>query len=140
MSKGLYNGLTAVVGVYAFMVGFILAVCVFMSNASTSSEVSLTTTHLVRSIVLLALVAWPFLTTVAACQGGLFGMLLLVPLCLSVAMVGIACVTSDHGQFEAFSGTGSLRHDAGEVYVIVSLIVLSLAVWRTLAERPQPWG
>jgi len=137
MSKGLYNGLTAVMATYAFLVGFVLAVCVFMSNADSSPEVSLTIDHPVRSITLLALVVWPFVTMLSAGQGARVAMLLLVPLCLSVAAVGVICATSDHGLFEAFSGTGSLRHSTGEVYVLASLIVLSLAAWRTLSGRSQ---
>ena len=135
MSKNLDNAVSAAIAVYAFLVGFILSVCVFMSNADSSPEVSLTMNHPMRSILLLALVAWPFVTMLAAGQGAPWGMLLLIPLCLSVAAVGAICATSDHGLFEAFSGTGSLRRGTGEVYLVSSLIALALATRHARAGR-----
>ena len=134
VNRIVYNILSGIIGAYAFLVGFILAICVFMSNADTSPEVSLTMAHPLRSIALLALVAWPLVTMLAAGQDAPLGMVLLVPLCLCVAGVGAVCATTDHGAFEAFSSVGALRRGTGKVYLVTSLIVLSLAVYRALNE------
>ncbi len=131
------TGITVIIAIYAFLVGFILATCVFMSNAELSPEVSLSISHPLRSIGLLALVAWPFATMLAADQDAPRGMVLLVPLCLCVAGVGAVCATTDRGAFEAFSSVGALRHGAGEVYLATSLFVLSLAIYRAVVGRPD---
>ena len=133
MNKYIYNAITAVIAIYILLVTFVLAIGVFMSNAGSSPEVSLTATHPLRSIVLLALVAWPFVTFISWGRDTWTGRVLLLSLSLSVMSVGVVCATSSHGLFEAFSPTDGARHVTGIIYIISSIFVIGLFGWRSFA-------
>src|SRR6202000_1956184 len=91
--------------------------CVFMSNAELSPEISLDLVHRpLKSVLLIALVALPFILMTTVGRGARWSWLGLRLFSTCVAAVGVYCILSSRGWFEAFAGAGALRHGAGAVY------------------------
>jgi hypothetical protein len=128
--------LVLAVGVYLFLFGFIFAACVFMSNDDLSPEISLDFIHRpIKSILLLALVAAPFVLMMAVGRGGRFAWFGLQLFAIAMAAVGIYAASTSHGLFEAISGDGSLRHYTGLVYAGSSVLVLAITAIPGLRRR-----
>jgi hypothetical protein len=136
MSGTVLNIIRAFFALYLFLCGFVLATCVFMSNSDLSPEVSIDFAHHpIRSILLIALIAAPFVLMAAAGRGAPLGWLGLRAFAACVAAVGVYCILSNGGLFEAFAGAGSLRHGAGTVYAASSALVLAVSFTPGLRQR-----
>jgi hypothetical protein len=129
MNRIFLNFVVVLFAVYLFTCSFILAICVFMSNADLSPEVSLDLVrHPLQSLLLVALVALPFILMLMIGRGGRWSWCGLRLFSAGVGLVGVICTLSDHGWFEAFSGTGRLRHGTGMVYAISSACVFAISL------------
>jgi hypothetical protein len=135
MSSTVLKFILVLFGLYLFLCGFILAVCVFMSNSTTSPEISLSLHRPLKSTLLSALVAAPFVLMVLVGRGGRWSWIGLRVFSATVAGVGVYCILSDGGLFEAFAGTGSLRHGTGIVYAVSSALVLAASFTPGLRQR-----
>jgi hypothetical protein len=136
MSGTVLKIIRALFALYLFLCGFILSTCVFMSNADLSPEVSLDLIHRpIRSLLLIALVAAPFVLMASVGRGALWSWLGLRVFAACVAAVGVYCALSNGGLFEAFAGDGSLRHGAGTVYAASSALVLAVSFTPGLRQR-----
>jgi hypothetical protein len=136
MSSTVLKIILALFAVYLFLCGFILAVCVFMSNADLSPEISLDLTHHpLRSVLLVLLVALPFVLMTAIGRGAWWSWLGFRLFSACVAAVGVYCILSNDGLFEAFAGDGALRHGAGMVYAVSSASVLAISFTPRLRQR-----
>jgi hypothetical protein len=107
-----------------------------MSSPKLSPEVSLDLVHRpLKSFLLIALVALPFILMTAVGRGARWSWLGLRLLSACVVTVGVYCILSNHGRFEAFAGTGALCHGAGMVYAVSSACVLAISFTPRLRER-----
>jgi hypothetical protein len=124
------------ISVYLFLCGFVLATCVFMSNADDSPEVSLNFgQHPIRSIMLLVLVAVPLLLMIRFGLGGARVWLCLRLFAGAVAAIGVYAILTPNGMLQAFTADGSIRFGTGIVYAISSVIVLLLSAIPGLRQR-----
>jgi hypothetical protein len=122
------------ISVYLFLCGFVLATCVFMSNADDSPEVSLNFgQHPIRSIMLL--VAVPLLLMIRFGLGGARVWLCLRLFAGAVAAIGVYAILTPNGMLQAFTADGSIRFGTGIVYAISSVIVLLLSAIPGLRQR-----
>ncbi|MEW6437434.1 MAG: hypothetical protein AB1508_09760 [Pseudomonadota bacterium] len=136
LSPATIKALIAIIAVYLFFCGFIFAVCVFMSNADMSPEISLDLPHHpVKSILLVALVAIPFLLMVAIGRGGKWTWLGLRLFAIVVMTAGIYAMAIPHGLLEGFTGVGGLREGMGLVYAASSALVVLIAAIPGLRQR-----
>jgi hypothetical protein len=136
LSPAAIKVLIAIIAVYLFLCGFIFAVCVFMSNADMSPEISLDLLHHpVKSVLLVALVAVPFFLMVAIGKGGKWTWLGLRLFALIVMMAGFYAMLTPHGLLKGFTGVGGLRNGMGLVYATSSALVVLIAAIPGLRQR-----
>lgn len=135
-STVILKALVLLMGLYLFLCGFVLSVCVFMSNSDLSPEISLDFGHHpVKSILLMVLVAIPFVLMVVMGRAGVWGWICLRLFAATVAIVGAYALIAPNGALQGLTGTDDLRHGTGIVYIVSSLIVLLISVIPGLRRR-----
>ncbi len=128
--------LLTLIALYLFLWGFVFAVCVGMSNADLSPEVSLDFGgHPIRSILLIVLVVIPFLLMVTVGRGTKWAWTGLRLFAGALAIFGIYSVLTPHGWFQALTGTGTIRHGSSIVYAASSIAILGITVIPGLRRR-----
>jgi hypothetical protein len=125
-----------IVVIYLYLCGFVFAICVLMSNADTSPEMSLDPIrHPLKSVALIATFALPFLLMTMVGRGGRWTWLGLRLFAGAVAAVGVYATLVPRGLFEGITGTGSLRQGSGLVYALSSIAVLLITAIPGLRQQ-----
>jgi hypothetical protein len=88
----------ALFAIYLFLCGFILAICVFVSNADWSPEIRLDLIHHpISSILLIVLVVVPFVLMATIRRGARWSWLGMRVIAAGVTAFGIGWITSNSG-------------------------------------------
>jgi hypothetical protein len=126
----------AIFAIYLFLCGFILAICVFMSNSDLSPEISLDLVHHpLRSILEIVLVVVPFVLIATVGTGGRWSWLAMRAIAAGVAALGLDWIMSNSGASSVFSGDEALMRGTGWVFAISSILVLAVSFTPGLRRR-----
>jgi hypothetical protein len=126
----------ALFAVYLFLCGFILAICVFMSNSDLSPGISLDLIHHpLRSILELVLVVVPFVLIATVGAGGRWSWLAMRAIAAGVAALGIRWIVSNSGVPAVPAGDEALMRGTGWVFALASLLILAVSLMPGLRQR-----